>query len=111
MIDRTNGRSDLVVLKNTSSYSNCVVSAQGYATVLGAIQANPAQGPALVRAVVQRAVDSPAARYRNASRQWQREGCALIAALHNSSTATQRQSVAENLRNYTGDFTLLAAQD
>lgn len=42
VIDRTNGRSDLVVLKNTSSYSNCVVSAQGYATVLGAIQANPA---------------------------------------------------------------------
>ncbi|PKP80075.1 MAG: TonB-dependent receptor [Alphaproteobacteria bacterium HGW-Alphaproteobacteria-18] len=42
VIDRTNGRSDLVVLKNTSSYSNCVVSAQGYATVLGAIQLNPA---------------------------------------------------------------------
>lgn len=42
VIDRTNGRSDLVVLKNTSSYSNCVISAQGYATVLGAIQANPA---------------------------------------------------------------------
>ncbi len=37
VLDRTNGRSDLVVLKNASSYSNCVVSAQGYATVLGAI--------------------------------------------------------------------------
>jgi hypothetical protein len=76
-----------------------------------AIQANPAQGPALVRAVVQRAVDSPATRYRNASRQWQREGCELVAALHNSSTAAQRQNVAENLRSYTGDFTLLAQQD
>ncbi|MFN3609337.1 MAG: TonB-dependent receptor, partial [Hyphomonas sp.] len=42
VIDRTNGRPDLVVLKNTSSYGNCVISAQGYATVLGAIQANPA---------------------------------------------------------------------
>ncbi|OZB13194.1 MAG: TonB-dependent receptor, partial [Hyphomonas sp. 34-62-18] len=42
VIDRTNGRSDLVVLQNTASYSNCVISAQGYATVLGAIQANPA---------------------------------------------------------------------
>lgn len=38
-LDRTNGRSDLVTLKNASSYSNCVVSAQGYATILGAIQA------------------------------------------------------------------------
>jgi len=38
VLDRANGRSDLVVLKNASSYSNCVVSAQGYATVLGAIQ-------------------------------------------------------------------------
>lgn len=45
VLDRTNGRDDLVVLKNFASASNCVVSAQGYATVLGAIQgglANPA---------------------------------------------------------------------
>ena len=39
VLDRTNGRADLVALKNASSYSNCVVSAAGYATVLGAIQA------------------------------------------------------------------------
>ncbi|MDP3460571.1 MAG: TonB-dependent receptor, partial [Hyphomonas sp.] len=37
VLDRANGRADLVVLKNASTYSNCVVSAQGYATVLGAI--------------------------------------------------------------------------
>jgi outer membrane receptor protein involved in Fe transport len=40
VLDRTNGRADLVTLKNASSYSNCVVSAQGYATILGAINAN-----------------------------------------------------------------------
>lgn len=39
VLDRTNGRADLVALKNASSYANCVVSAQGYATVLGAIAA------------------------------------------------------------------------
>ena len=39
VLDRVNGRSDLVTLKNASSYSNCVVSAAGYATILGAIQA------------------------------------------------------------------------
>lgn len=78
---------------------------------IAAIQANPEQGPALVQVVVQRAVDSPSTRYRNASRQWQREGCELVAALHNSSTMAQRQSVTENLRDYTGDFTLLAQQD
>ncbi|MEM9842461.1 MAG: TonB-dependent receptor, partial [Pseudomonadota bacterium] len=37
VLDRTNGRDDLVVLKNFATASNCVVSAQGYATVLGAI--------------------------------------------------------------------------
>lgn len=40
VLDRTNGRADLVALKNASTYSNCVVSAQGYATVLGAIAAS-----------------------------------------------------------------------
>ena len=37
LIDRANGRDDLVVLKNAANYSNCVVSAQGYAAVVGAI--------------------------------------------------------------------------
>ncbi len=37
VLDRANGRADLVVLKNASSYANCTVSAEGYATVLGAI--------------------------------------------------------------------------
>ena len=40
VLDRTNGRSDLVTIKNAASFANCVVSAQGYATVLGAIQAS-----------------------------------------------------------------------
>lgn len=39
VLNRTNGRSDLVVLKQFVGAANCVVSAQGYATVLGAIQA------------------------------------------------------------------------
>lgn len=39
VLDRTNGRADLVVLKQFAGASNCVVSAAGYATVLGAIQA------------------------------------------------------------------------
>lgn len=39
VLDRTNGRSDLVVIKQFAGASNCVVSAAGYATVLGAIQA------------------------------------------------------------------------
>lgn len=42
VMNRTNSRGDLVVLKNTSNFTNCVISAQGYATVLGAIQQNPA---------------------------------------------------------------------
>ncbi len=42
VLDRTNGRADLITLKNSSTYANCVISAQGYATILGAIAANPA---------------------------------------------------------------------
>ena len=76
-----------------------------------AIQMSPAQGPALVQAAVWRAVESPSARYLAASRQWQREGCELIAAMHNSSSPAQRQHLIETLRSYTGDFTLLARQD
>ncbi len=76
-----------------------------------AIQTSPAQGPALVQAAVWRAVESPSARYLAASRQWQREGCELIAAMHNSSSPAQRQQLIETLRSYTGDFTLLARQD
>lgn len=38
VLDRTAGNPDFIALKNAASYSNCVVSAQGYATVLGAIQ-------------------------------------------------------------------------
>ena len=38
-LDRTAGDPNFVVLKNASNYSNCVVSALGYATVLGAIDA------------------------------------------------------------------------
>lgn len=76
-----------------------------------ALQAAPAQGAALVQAVVQRSLDSPSSTYRNASRQWQREGCALIAALHNSSSPAQRANVAARLRDHMGDFTLLAQQN
>ena len=43
-LDRTNGRSDLVVLKQFVGASNCVVSAQGYATILGAIAAGNVPG-------------------------------------------------------------------
>ncbi len=39
VLDRTNGRDDLVVLKLFAGASNCVISAAGYATILGAIQA------------------------------------------------------------------------
>ncbi|MFN7055620.1 TonB-dependent receptor [Hyphomonas sp.] len=40
VLDRTNGRNDLVTIKDASSFANCVISAQGYRTVLGAIAGN-----------------------------------------------------------------------
>ncbi len=44
VLDRTNGRADLVALKNASTYSNCVVSAQGYAAVLAFLPDGAARG-------------------------------------------------------------------
>lgn len=49
VLDRTNGRADLVTLKNAASFANCVVSAQGYAAVLrgigaGALPAGASRG-------------------------------------------------------------------
>ncbi|MEM0984813.1 MAG: TonB-dependent receptor [Pseudomonadota bacterium] len=37
VLDRTNGDPNFVVIKNASSFANCVVSAQAYGTILGAI--------------------------------------------------------------------------
>ncbi|MEH6489983.1 TonB-dependent receptor [Hyphomonas oceanitis] len=42
VLNRTAGNPNFVAIKNASNYTNCVVSAQGYATLLGAIAAgNP----------------------------------------------------------------------
>lgn len=37
VLDRTNGDPNFVVLKNAENFANCVISAEAYATVLGAI--------------------------------------------------------------------------
>ncbi|RIJ16247.1 TonB-dependent receptor [Henriciella mobilis] len=42
VLNRTQGRSDLVTLKSFPGAANCVISAEGYATVLGAIQGGQA---------------------------------------------------------------------
>lgn len=39
VLDRTAGNSDFVVIKNAANFANCVVSAQAYGTILGAIAA------------------------------------------------------------------------
>ncbi len=44
VLDRTNGRDDMVVLKNTSSFANCVISAEGYAAVLAGFPAGSTGG-------------------------------------------------------------------
>lgn len=42
VLNRTKNRDDLVTIKGVPSFANCVITAQGYATVLGAIQAGAA---------------------------------------------------------------------
>lgn len=44
VLDRGNSRADLAVLKNATNFANCVISAQGYASVLGGLPDGSARG-------------------------------------------------------------------
>jgi hypothetical protein len=63
-----------------------------------------------VRALVARTLESPDASYRNYSNQMTQEGCRNLAALHNSTSPTQRRALMDKLQGYETDArTLLAA--
>ena len=63
-----------------------------------------------VHALIERTLQSPDARYRTYQDALIQEGCANLAALHNSFTAEQRQKAVQRLGAYRRDLNELAIQ-
>ncbi len=76
------------------------------------LQADP--GPAVnvktaAHALLERAMNSPAADYRNYTEMLTQEYCRTLATLHNSATPTQRLRLIETLKDYEADARSLMA--
>ena len=58
----------------------------------------PVEARAQLRGYLDRVLASPDPVYRAAQETWLQEGCALFAAVHESTTAAQREQAARRLR-------------
>lgn len=72
--------------------------------------ARPAHVKAEMLALVQRNLDSPEPVYQAQMERLLQEGCATLAQLHNSASATQRRHLIGRLQRYENDFRVLAAE-
>jgi len=63
----------------------------------------------LAAGLMQRMLDSPDEAHRRRQEAWLSENCALIAAVHNATTPTQREHASRRLRGWQRDFTELGA--
>jgi Family of unknown function (DUF6279) len=70
----------------------------------------PAHVKAEVQALIERSLNSPDAAYRNQQEKLITEGCTTLAALHNSTSASQRLKAVDVLKDYEADARILAAQ-
>jgi hypothetical protein len=69
-----------------------------------------AQREAQLQALLERAVQPTDPLVRQAWARWAGQGCAVAAALHNSSSPAQRQRLVDNLQRYEDDVQVLMAQ-
>jgi hypothetical protein len=69
---------------------------------LQTLRLNPTQ--ASLRALVQRSVYPTEPTYRQTLDRMTREGCSMLAALHNSMSAAQRKELQDTLQGYEDDF-------
>jgi hypothetical protein len=69
-----------------------------------------AQAQAMWHGLIERALNSPDARYRAYNRVLWQENCEGFAKLHNSTTPAQRKRMVESLQGYENDFRILMAQ-
>ncbi|MDI1236233.1 MAG: DUF6279 family lipoprotein [Polaromonas sp.] len=73
-------------------------------------RASSEQARPLMRAYIDRAVNSPDPTFRNYQDRLTRDSCKTFAALHNSTTATQRAKAVQTLEGYAQDFGILVAR-
>ena len=71
---------------------------------------DPAQREAALHALGERFNESPRAAYRSYQEQATRAQCALVAQLHNSTTAEQRAHARGKLLGWAEDARVLAAE-
>ena len=71
-------------------------------------RASPAEARAALHAYVARIAQPPAGPWREYQQALQQEGCRNVAALHNSTTAAQRERAARRLHAYDNDLRELA---
>jgi len=71
---------------------------------LRAAPPNTSAAQATLRALMQRSISPPEPGYRQALDRVTREGCAMMAALHNTMDASQRKALQSSLQNYEDDF-------
>jgi hypothetical protein len=72
-------------------------------------RATSEQARPLVRAYLERAVNSPDPAYRSYQDRLTRDSCKTFAALHNSTTVAQRARAVQTLQDYAQDFGILVA--
>jgi hypothetical protein len=72
-------------------------------------QPAPAEAGALVKGYLERALHSPDPAYRAYQQALTEEGCRIVAAVHESTTAAQREQAVRRLRAYQRDLRELAA--
>ncbi len=73
-------------------------------------KASPQQAQALLRDYMNRVTSSPDPLYRAYANSMLKEGCALFAAVHASTTHEQRHKAVQTLKGYEADLRVLVAQ-
>ena len=77
---------------------------------LGATRFSSSQATEAVRGLLERSLRAPDPAYRQYMDRLTTESCAAMAALHNSSSASQRSFLLQTLRSYDEDARALASQ-
>lgn len=86
-----------------------LVLLRGFQGSNGGPRASPAEARAALHAYIQRIADPPPGPWRDQQQALLQEGCRNLAALHNTTSATQREQAVRRLQAYQGDLRQLVA--
>lgn len=86
-----------------------LVLLRGFLGSNGSPRTSPAEARAALHAYVLRIADPPPGPWRDQQQALLQEGCRNLAALHNTTSATQREQAVRRLQAYQGDLRQLVA--